>query len=273
MLAFADSFVRIVRISFVSHGVEVQRPLQDSAAPARWSMALMNAPVIENEKVRAGSGRAEVELECGSALRLAPGAEVSFPRLRLNDQGVRVTTIAVDRGTVFLRIRSADSRDFHAEVGAATIATAGGANLRVDYPAAHPPRVELLGGHASIRADRRDYALKQNAALEVAASGAATWVAAPAAGRWQHWSERRDQAYQRELNAMGPQSNVDAASSIVPAPTAVPSQSVNPAAPPPAAPPDASVLFNQMDITHNIAADPFLANRARREMVPYCSGH
>ncbi|MGH9416530.1 MAG: FecR domain-containing protein [Terriglobales bacterium] len=274
ILAFADSQVRIVRISFVGHGVEVQRPAEGGAsAPERWSMALLNAPVVEAENVRTASGgQAEVELECGSALRLAPGSELSFPRLRLTDQGVRVTTVAVDRGTIFLHIRNADSRDFHAEVGPATIATPeGSANLRVDFPAAHPPRIELLGGHASVRAASRNYPLKQNAALQIGSNGAATWVAAVPAGRWQRWSASRDQAYQRELNAMGPHTNVDAASNVPPAQT--PPQTANSAAPPNASPQDAAQLFGQMDAAHNISTDPFLANRARRQMVPYCTGN
>ncbi|HEY7839107.1 MAG TPA: FecR domain-containing protein, partial [Terriglobales bacterium] len=57
---------------------------------------------VEGESLRTGdNGEAEVELECGSAVRLAPNSRLTFSHLRRRDDGVTATTVVLERGRVF----------------------------------------------------------------------------------------------------------------------------------------------------------------------------
>src|SRR5712671_7455626 len=77
--ASAESKARIVRLSEVQGTVQIDR-----IAGEGFSKAFINLPVIEGSRVKTGNdGRAEVEFEDGSTLRLAPGSEVDFVHLAL----------------------------------------------------------------------------------------------------------------------------------------------------------------------------------------------
>src|ERR1700719_1393581 len=72
--ASAESKARIVRLSEVQGTVQIDRGAGDG-----FDKAFINLPVIEGAKLKTGKdGRAEVEFEDGSALRLAPDTEVEF---------------------------------------------------------------------------------------------------------------------------------------------------------------------------------------------------
>src|SRR5664279_5898879 len=81
--ASAESKARIVRLSEVQGSVQIDR-----SAGEGFDKAFINLPLIEGSKLRTGKdGRAEVEFEDGSALRLAPNTEVNFLHLALGDDG------------------------------------------------------------------------------------------------------------------------------------------------------------------------------------------
>jgi len=95
--ASAESKARIVRLSEVQGTVRIDRATGDG-----FDKAFLNLPVIEGSRVRTGKdGRAEVEFEDGSALRLAPDSEVDFIRLALGDDGQKLSTVRLVSGTVY----------------------------------------------------------------------------------------------------------------------------------------------------------------------------
>jgi len=98
--ASGESKARIVRLS------EVQGTVQfDRAAGDGFDKAFLNLPVIEGSKLKTGKdGRAEVEFEDGSALRLAPNSEVDFIRLALGDDGQKLSTVQLVSGTVYANL-------------------------------------------------------------------------------------------------------------------------------------------------------------------------
>ena len=98
--ASGESKARIVRLS------EVQGTVQfDRAAGNGFDKAFLNLPVIEGSKLKTGKdGRAEVEFEDGSALRLAPNSEVDFIRLALGDDGQKLSTVQLVSGTVYANL-------------------------------------------------------------------------------------------------------------------------------------------------------------------------
>ena len=103
--ASANSKARIVRLSDVQGTVQIERAPGDG-----FDQAFMNLPVIEGTKIKTGKdGRAEIEFEDGSALRLAPGSEISFASLSLGDEGQKLNTVDLLAGTVYadLHLKSA----------------------------------------------------------------------------------------------------------------------------------------------------------------------
>ncbi|MGH9520190.1 MAG: FecR domain-containing protein [Terriglobales bacterium] len=263
LLAWADSFVRIVRISDVSGAVQVSRPEPGQTALHRWTSATLNAPIVEHEAVRTlAGGEAEIQLECGSALRLTPSSEFSFPRLRLRNDGVHWTQVAMDSGTAFFTVQKADAREFQVEVAGSEIATPdGAANFRVDAPADAAVRIQLLNGHARVHAAGNWLTLSKSATLELPPHGASIFVANAAQDQWTRWSRERDQAYQRALMAGQPQPTVNGAQSAPPAvPTAVVPQ-VNLDNP--------GEVFKEID-AGALSSDPFFANKSKPLRVPNC---
>src|SRR5271165_7093941 len=105
--ASAESKARIVRLSEVQGTVQIDRAASDG-----FAKAFINLPVIEGARVKTGKdGRAEVEFEDGSALRLAPDSEVAFTRLALSDGGQKLSTVQLVSGTVYANLRSKKGGD------------------------------------------------------------------------------------------------------------------------------------------------------------------
>ena len=104
----ADSQIRIVRLSSVDGDVQIDRN-----TGAGWEKAFQNLPITQGVKIQTGGeGRAEVEFEDGSVVRLAPKSLVEFPRLSLRDSGSRVSNVAVQQGTVYVNFRGAKDDEF-----------------------------------------------------------------------------------------------------------------------------------------------------------------
>jgi len=102
VVAFAQSHARIVRLSYVSGQVQMDR-----ATGQGLEHAILNTPVVQGTRLVTGNdGLAEVEFEDQSALRVAGNSEVYFGQLLINDAGAKVNDIQVVKGTVFLDTRS-----------------------------------------------------------------------------------------------------------------------------------------------------------------------
>ncbi|MGH9475653.1 MAG: FecR domain-containing protein [Terriglobales bacterium] len=262
--AMAESRVRIVIISLVQHSVEVNVPPRSGAVGAgRWTPALMNAPVIEGESIRTEpNGVAEVELECGSALRLTPSSEMEFNRLRLSDQGVPFTAVTLGGGEAYFSMQDADSRDFHLRIGAAELSLpSGGATLRLDVPHGKPASIEVLNGQVVLQDGRNVTAVKSSRRIELLPGGGLRTLALEAADAWQKWSHHRDQLFERAVLASGPKPPLQDAASALPPIYTVPT--------PPA--PNSEQLqsvFRDLDKSHPDTVAPVAAPAAP---VPHCA--
>src|SRR5207237_8292596 len=83
--AFADSQVRIVRLSQVDGDVQADRNTGQG-----FEAAFLNMPVTQGMKLRTNrDGRAEIEFEDGSTLRMVLNTIVVFPDLVLHDSGAQ----------------------------------------------------------------------------------------------------------------------------------------------------------------------------------------
>ena len=87
-----DSHARIVRISYVDGQVRIDRG-------QGYESATMNIPVTERNWLQTRSdGWAEVQLEDGSLIRVAPDTVIAFTRLGRFSSGGTATTVDLDQG-------------------------------------------------------------------------------------------------------------------------------------------------------------------------------
>jgi Family of unknown function (DUF6600)/FecR protein len=99
-LTFADSQIRMVRLSQVDGNVQIDRNSGNG-----FEKALPNMPITQGVRLQTGSnGRAEVELEDGTTIRLGPETRMSFPVLVLRDSGARASTAQLTLGTAYFNV-------------------------------------------------------------------------------------------------------------------------------------------------------------------------
>lgn len=96
--AFAGSQVRIVRLSDVNGSVQI-----DKNSGLGFENAFLNLPITQGTQLRTrGNGRAEVEFEDGSTVRIAPNTTIQFSALGRNDAGDCVSAINLAGGMVYV---------------------------------------------------------------------------------------------------------------------------------------------------------------------------
>jgi hypothetical protein len=96
--ALADSQARIVRLSDVQGTVQI-----DKNTGLGFENAFVNLPITQGTHLRIGAtGRAEVEFEDGSSMRLTPNTTVEFSKLGLSDSGQRISEINLVEGMTYV---------------------------------------------------------------------------------------------------------------------------------------------------------------------------
>src|ERR1700692_3130700 len=96
--AAADSQVRIVRLSDVHGTVQI-----DKNSGLGFENAFANLPVVQGTELRTrDTGRAEIEFEDGSTLRVTPNTTVEFGTLGLADSGKRISAVSLAEGRVYV---------------------------------------------------------------------------------------------------------------------------------------------------------------------------
>ncbi len=124
--ALADSKARVVRLSEVEGKVEIARAGQD------YEKAFANLPISEGEKIRAtNEGRASLEFEDNSALRLTPGSEIEISKLSLRDSGAKVSSIKLVDGVIYLNFLGAKDDEFTVNFVREKLTLTHAAHLRI----------------------------------------------------------------------------------------------------------------------------------------------
>jgi hypothetical protein len=124
--AMADSHVRIVRLSYIEGGVQISR-----GAGGSYEKAIVNLPIEEGAKLKTSDGRAEVEFEDGSTLRIVPDSAVEFSQLSLRDSGAKVSALEVTSGTAYVNFAGTKDDEFSVAFGDEKIKLAHAAHLRI----------------------------------------------------------------------------------------------------------------------------------------------
>jgi len=78
-----------------------------------FDKTFLNMPVVEGSVLKTGAdGRAEVEFEDGSALRIVPNSQVEFTRLSLGNDGQKLSAMQLTAGMVYVNFRGKKSDEF-----------------------------------------------------------------------------------------------------------------------------------------------------------------
>jgi len=124
--ALADSQARIVRLSDVQGSVQI-----DKNTGLGFENAFVNLPITQGTQLRTGDrGRAEIEFEDGSSMRLTPNTTVQFSKLLLNDSGKRVSEVSLVQGMAYVNWLGKD--DLALDFSHEKLALDRSAHFRVD---------------------------------------------------------------------------------------------------------------------------------------------
>ena len=150
----AESQARIVRLSDVQGDVRIDRRTGEG-----FESALENLPVTEGTRLEThDDGRAEIEFEDGSTLRLAPNSRVEFTRLSLHDSGGKNTEIELTDGTAFFNVDPGKRDDFIVDVGHRSINLERSARFRasIDHQSGELARVAVSRGEVTLTGQGMD---------------------------------------------------------------------------------------------------------------------
>lgn len=155
--SFADSYVRIVRLSDLSGKVEIDRNTGHG-----FEKAIMNMPITQGVRLRTGkSGHAEVEFENGTALRLTGNSTVGFTQLSLRGEGQRLSEIQIGGGTVYVDYRRKGNDDFRVMLGNKQLELNKDARFRVQLDNGEA-QVAVLKGELQVQGLPESAKVKKN---------------------------------------------------------------------------------------------------------------
>src|SRR5215469_14970188 len=124
--ALAESQARIVRLSDVQGSVQI-----DKNTGLGFENAFVNLPITQGVHLKTGAtGRAEVEFEDGSSMRLTPNTTVEFSKLGLTDAGQRVSEVNLVEGMTYVNWLGKD--DFSLNFSREKVSLDRAAHFRVD---------------------------------------------------------------------------------------------------------------------------------------------
>jgi hypothetical protein len=153
-----DSQARIVRISYVEGEVRLD-------TGQGYESATMNVPLTERDWLETGSdGWAEVQLEDGSLIRLAPNTVIAFTQLARASSGATLTTVDLDQGEAEFKVIQHNDGEFNVTVRKNTIALTRSGSFRVTSTNADPLEVAVFKGEVGVSDTDNggEVAVKQN---------------------------------------------------------------------------------------------------------------
>ena len=196
--AALDTNVRIVRLSYVSGDVQVNRPQGQE-----YERAIMNMPIIQGSRLwtRGEDALAEVEFEDGSAMRLTPGTAVEFSELSLRESGEKVSIMDIESGTAYFDVRS-HMGDFRINFGGQQIAVTHPARFRV-FGANGQFKVAVYKGELGVRSGDKRIEVRNGETFTLDVSGPSQYNLSKsiAEGSYDDWNQERERYTQSYTSA------------------------------------------------------------------------
>ena len=169
--AAAESKARIVRLSDVEGTVQIDR-----TTGAGFEKAFINLPMVEGCRLQTGAnGRAEVEFEDGSALRLGNNSQLEFVHLALGDNGQKISTVKLLSGTAYASLHDAKGDRFSLTFAQDSITVPASAHFRVVLAPANSASVAVFKGKIVVAglSGQNEVAEKHSATIHFGKAGAA----------------------------------------------------------------------------------------------------
>ena len=202
--ASAESKARIVRLSDVEGKVQIDR-----TTGGGFEKAFLNLPVIEGSHLKTGDGRAEVEFEDGSALRLGPDSEVVFTHLALSSDGQKLSTVQLVSGTAYANLRAKNGDQFQLNFARESIFVPEAAHFRVVLHDASATVAVFKGAlKASGPSGQFDVPEKHSATIDLASTDPANKKAFVLAKNYEQdsldgWDRQQNDYHDRYASAAG----------------------------------------------------------------------
>jgi hypothetical protein len=154
--AAADSQARIVRLSDVEGGVQI-----DKNSGLGFENAFLNLPIIQGTQLRTRqNGRAEIEFEDGSTLRVTPNTTVEFSTLGSNDAGKRFSAVNLVEGRAYVNWLGKSGDAFTLNFSREKVALTQAAHFRVEISsntaevASFKNEIEVIGPSGTTRIEK-----------------------------------------------------------------------------------------------------------------------
>ncbi|HXM22740.1 MAG TPA: FecR family protein, partial [Terriglobales bacterium] len=192
--AFADSQARVVRLSEVQGDVQIDRN-----AGQGYEKAFLNLPITQGAKLQTRKdGRAEVEFEDGSTLRVTPDTVIDFPRLSLRDSGAKVSAVHLQEGTAYVNFAGAKGDEFTLTFGHEKLSLAHSAHLRIEM-ADTVATVAVFNGDVQVEGDSGTVAVSKNhtASFDLANGDRSTLAKNLEPDPFDAWDKQQDQYHQQ----------------------------------------------------------------------------
>jgi len=200
----AESKVRIVRLSDVEGAVQIER-----VAGEGLEKAFLNLPVVEGSRLKTGkAGRAEVEFEDSSTVRIGPNSELSFTRLALVDDGQKLNAVQLISGTAYANFHEKKGDRFQLDFAQESIAVPNAAHFRavIDGSSQDIVAVFKCAVNASGPSGKFEIAEKHSATIDLASTDPANKKAFVVARNFEQdpldsWDRQQNDYHERYASA------------------------------------------------------------------------
>jgi uncharacterized membrane protein YgcG len=201
---------RVLRLSDVEGQVSL---LQGNET--QFDQAVANMPLFENTLVQTGdNGRAEIQIEDGSIIRLVPGSQFRVGPLGGSTQGALQTNVELLAGEAYFELRPATGDTFTVTASGVQIVPVPSGSFRIDL-GVQPQQIAVSDGSTHVT-HGTDYNTQVNADqtlnLNDQDPGKYQIAQGTSSSPDDQWNEDRDQLiYKEQASASGAQSGGDSA--------------------------------------------------------------
>jgi hypothetical protein len=205
--SFADSQVRIVRLSTVEGNVQIDRNTGQG-----YERAFQNLPVTQGTKLTIrGEGRAEIEFEDGSTLRIASDTHVEFPQLSLLDSGGKASSVNLARGTAYFNFAGTKDDQLTVTFGREKLVFSHAAHLRLDA-GDKAAAVAVFKGDVQVEAPSGTLAIGKNqtASFDLLKDDKSSLARNIEPNPFDAWDKSQDQYHQRYTGTTTASNNTSA---------------------------------------------------------------
>jgi hypothetical protein len=190
--ARADDQVRAVRLSNVVGSVQIL-----SGAETEFSQAYPNMPLMQGSTLKTGEdGRAEVQLEDGSMIRLTPNSSAAMSVLKRDSAGNTDSEVDLLTGLIYVEMKGTAKQRFVVHFQGNDVISPAPAKFRVNLDAS-PAELSVLDGSAHL-SKGADYAIDvhANETVRFDATDTSRYILAEGVNpeSWDQWNTDRDQA-------------------------------------------------------------------------------